>query len=134
MALGKSLYLEPLAWGKRKSRVFKNKPRVQREAWICSSELQDLGQVTSPVSASVSSLVKWEGNHVSPQGHFKELTSQTRAHRRSLKTIWDSSLFFYTKSQFTCVRFDDSREAGSFPRAGSTSSFCFQAAQLNECL
>ena len=75
--------------------MFKIKPRVRSEAWICSSELHGLGQVTSPVSASVSSLVKWEGNPISPWGHCKELTSQTRAHSRSSKTIWDNSLFLH---------------------------------------
>ena len=42
-------------------------------------------------------------------------------------------LFFYTKSQFMRMRLDDSREAGSLPRKGSTTSSCFQEGQLNVC-
>lgn len=44
--------------------------------WLCYDQLCGLGQVTSPASASASSLVKKEGVMPPSQGHYKESTSQ----------------------------------------------------------
>lgn len=112
--------------------MFRNKPRIQTETQLCSDSLHELGQVTSPVSASVSSSVKWKGDHASLTGSLQGLNKAE--HKAGPQRLPGTVLFFYTKSQFMRVRFDVSREAGSLPRAGPTPSSCFQVAQLNECL